>query len=85
MIQQPMILARALPRCCAVGAVSRLTQQHALLGECADHDVVPIWIPERKFSCSCGGVHVRFLVESGYKSAGPMECRVEIIDSEKQE
>jgi hypothetical protein len=60
-------------------------QRYALLGECADHDVVAIWIPERKLFCSCGGVHVRLLVESGYKSAGPMECQIEIIDTEKQE
>jgi hypothetical protein len=59
-------------------------QRYAFLGECADHDVVTIWIPERKLLCSCGGIHVRLLVESGYKSAGPMECQVEIIDTEKQ-
>src|SRR5208282_622041 len=73
----------------AVGATaahfSGLAQQYALLGECADRDVVTIWIAERKLFCSCGGVRVRLLVESGYKSAGPVEYQVEIVDAEKQE
>ena len=60
-------------------------QRYALLGEFADHDVVTIWIPERKLFCSCGGVHMRLHVESGYKSAGSLQCRVEVIDTEEQE
>jgi len=63
---------------------SGLAQRYALLGECADHDAVAIRIPERKLFCSCGGVHVRLLVESGYKSADPLECQIEIIDAEKE-
>jgi hypothetical protein len=64
---------------------SGLAQRYALLGECADHDVVTIWIPERKLSCSCGGVHMGLLVESGDKSASSLQCHVEVIDTEKQE
>jgi hypothetical protein len=56
-----------------------------LLTECADHDVVTIWIPERKLFCPCRGVHMRLLVESGYKSEGSLQCEVEVIDAEEQE
>ena len=62
-----------------------LAHVYPLLVECADHDVVTIWIPERKLPCSCSGVHMRLLVESGDKSAGPLECHIEIIDTKKQE
>src|ERR1700733_7906618 len=54
------------------------------LGECADHDVVTFWIAKRKLSCACGGIHLRFLVESGDQSASSLQCDVEVIDPENK-
>jgi hypothetical protein len=62
-----------------------LVQRNVLLGESADHDGVTIWIPERYLFRSSGGIHMRFLVESGYKSAGSLQCQVEVIDTEEHE
>jgi len=52
--------------------LSLLALRQLLLCECADHDVVAVWISERKLSCPGGRVHMRFLVESGYKFASSL-------------
>jgi hypothetical protein len=58
-----------------------------LLGrsQCADHDVIPVRIPERELSGSSVGIHLRLLFESGDERAGPRQRIVEVINTEEQE
>src|SRR5271165_6498825 len=64
---------------------SPFVRPQLLLQERADHDVVAVWISERKLPCPGGGVHVRLFVESRYKPASSLKCHVEIINTEEQE
>src|SRR5438105_11836316 len=53
--------------------------------ERTNRDVVSVRIPERELLCSSVRVRVRLLFEPGDERAGPLQCHIEIVDTEEQE
>jgi hypothetical protein len=50
----------------------------------ADHDVVPVWIPECKFSGSSRGIHPGFFFQLRNKGSGACQRIIKVIYPEEQ-
>ncbi|MDB6103661.1 MAG: hypothetical protein JWO52_3660 [Gammaproteobacteria bacterium] len=81
LLRDLLVRARDFDRCKRLLSWSRRLQCR----ERTDCDVVSVRIPQRELLRFSARVYVRLLVESGDKSAGPLECHIEIIDTKKQE
>ena len=53
--------------------------------ERTNHDVVSVPVPERELLGSSSRVRVRLLFETGDERACPLQCHIEIVDTEEQE